>query len=273
MAREIYVSQLSEISVFSAEGEMLRRRALDGAGAICVSGEYLFCAVDEGRAILRLNRNTLMPEAAFGGGPGVTQLLASADGGRLYALCAEADSVLLINARSGAPMVLCRSGCNPQQMMLYGASLVVSGGESGHVHLLDAQSLEVRGNLAMPGPVYSAWMGGGMIHALCMTQTLDALLVTDSMGGRVQLPLEGMPGRLLRRGGELLVSVSGRICAVSPEDARLRTSYTAPGRAAALLLSGSTLCFVDMLSERIFIRVGEGMWKLLCAGVKDAVVG
>lgn len=79
-------------------------------------------------------------------------MLISPDGERLMILCAEADSVLLLDAVCGAPMVLARAGVNPQHMSLdeSGEVLAVAAGESGEVLLLSARSLALLRRLPMP---------------------------------------------------------------------------------------------------------------------------
>ena len=272
MAQEIYVAHRGGIGVYSMEGEKLRAAALEEAGALCISGAHIFCAVEEGRAILRLNRHTLTPEAVFAGGPGVSQLMVSADGRLLYALCAEADSVLMLDAVSGMPMIVCRAGCNPQQMALRGDMLAIAGGESGCVHLLDAHMLEQRGCLSMPGPVYSVDMDEYAVYALCLTPSLDALLVTQAQERRVQIAMEGMPGRVLRLEERLLVSVHRWLYDVSTDGGCILHACAAPGRAAALLSAEGKLFSVDALGECLLIRGRDGAWRLLCTGVKGAAI-
>ncbi|MBR5560234.1 MAG: hypothetical protein IKU73_02360 [Clostridia bacterium] len=272
MAQEIYVAHRGGIGVYSMAGEKLRAAPLAGAGALCVSGAHIFCAAEEERAILRLNRHTLTPEAVFSGGPGVSQLMTSADGRWLYALCAEADSVLMLDAVSGMPMIVCRVGCNPQQMALRGDMLAIAGGESGCVHLLDAHTLDQRGCLPMPGPVYSVDMDECAVYALCMTPALDALLVTQTPERSTRIAIEGMPGRMLRLEERLLVSAHMRLYDVGLDGGCILRACAAPGRAAGLIAAEGKLFFVDMLGERLLLGDGVGAWRLLCTEVKDAVV-
>lgn len=272
MAQEIYVAYRGGIGVYSMAGEKLRAAALEGAGALCISSTHIFCAVEEGRVILRLNRHTLTPEAVFVGGPGVSQLMASADGKQLYALCNEADSVLMLDAVSGMPMIVCRAGCNPQQMALRGDMLAIAGGESGCVYLLDAHTLEQRGCLSMPGPVYSVDMDEYAVYALCLTPSLDSLLVTQARERCMQIAMEGMPGCVLRLEERLLVSVHRHLYDVRTDGSRILHACAAPGRAVGVMAAERTLLFVDALDERLLISDVEGAWRLLCTGVKDAAI-
>lgn len=273
MERELFVSTGDGICVCALSGEIRRQAALGDAGALCASGVHLLCACGYGREIFRLDRRTLMPQAVYPGGPGVCDLCLSQDGMRLYALCGEADGVMMLDARSGQPMIVSRVGCAPRQMALEGGTLAIAGGESGFVHLLSAQTLEAEGCISMPGPVYSAAIGGGRVHALCLTQTLDALLVTALPGGgRRTLALHGMPGCLLLQGERLLAATQRRLYAVSVDGGCILGQGAAPGCVHRLLGETGGLYACEMLGERLFACAG-GRWRALHAGVRDATIG
>lgn len=55
------------------------------------------------------------------------------EAGRLYALCADADSLLMLDAVSGAPMMVNRVGVNPSAMALdeTGTLLAVAAENAG----------------------------------------------------------------------------------------------------------------------------------------------
>lgn len=105
---------------------------------LCAWGETVFCASGWGDVIWRLDAERMILTGLFAGGPGMRRLLLSPDGERLYALCTEADSVLLLDAVSGAPLILNRAGLNPQNITLdeTGDTLAAAAGESGDVLLL-----------------------------------------------------------------------------------------------------------------------------------------
>lgn len=273
MERELFVSTGGGICALS--GGIRRQAALEDAGALCAGREHLLCACGCGREIFRLDRRTLMPQAVYPGGPGVCDLCLSQDGTRLYALCGDADSVMMLDARSGQMLIVCRVGCAPRRMALEGGTLAVAGGESGFVHLLSARTLEAEGRVSMPGPVYSAAIGRGRVYALCLTQTLDSLLVTALPGGgRRTLALRGMPGCLLLREEALLAATQRRLYAVSADGGRILWQGAAPGRAHRLLGEAGRLLACEQLGERLFAceRPG-GRWHALHTGVRDAAIG
>ena len=275
MERELFVSTGGGIRVCALSGEVRRQAALEGAGALCAAKEHLLCACGCGREIFRLDRWALMPQAVYPGGPGVCELRLSRDGTHLLVLCGDADSVMMLDARSGRPLVVSRVGCNPRQMALDGDTLAIAGGESGCVHLICARTLEAQGCLSMPGPVYSAAIGRGRVHALCLTQTLDSLLVTVLPGGgRRTLALLGMPGCLLLREEMLLAATQRRLYAVTADGGRILWQSVAPGRAHRLLGEAGQLFACELLGERLFASTRPGgRWRMLHAGVRDAAIG
>lgn len=275
MERELFVSTGDGICVCALSGEIRRQAALADAGALCVSGAHLLCACGRGRELLRLDRRTLMPQAVYPGGPGICDLCLSPDGSRLYALCGEADSVMMLDARSGQPLIVSRVGCAPRQMALRGGTLAVAGGESGFVHLLSARTLMAEGCVSMPGPVYGAALAQGRVHALCLTQTLDALLVTALPGGgRRTLALRGMPGCLLAQGERLLAATQRRLYAVSADGGCILEQGAAPGCVHRLLGEAGVLFACDALGERLFACTAPGgRWRALHAGVRDTAIG
>lgn len=244
---------------------------LHHAGALCAGPGEIFCADDAERMIWRLDRR-LRPTALFAGGPGIIQMILN--GQRLLALCAEADSVLSLDARSGELLFVARVGLNPCGMALDETAgvLAVAGGESGEAVLLDASSLEMMRRLPMPGPVCSVALGGGMLHALCLTETLSSCLVCVAGSGVAgSLLLSGMPGVLMRTDGMLLAAVQDTLYRLSDDGLRMNARCTAPGRAGDLLACSGRLLLRDMLSETLWAYMPSGnRWIRLCAGVRGA---
>ena len=106
MEERMIVSGGDEVRVFAPpKREPQEQIRLEGAGALCVSHGTVFCASDWGDTVWRLDAERLVPTGLFAGGPGMKRILSSPDGTRLLLLCAEADSVLLLDAGCG----VCRS--------------------------------------------------------------------------------------------------------------------------------------------------------------------
>ena len=236
-----------------------KRVQLEHVGALCISGEHVFCACDD--VIWKLNRRNLIPHGLFAGGPGVNSLLCSGDGSRLYALCSDADSVLMLSGRTGELMLVNRTGLNPRQMALDGDTLAVAGGESGYVFLLCAKTLNVIKALPMPGPVYSVALEMGWVFALCLLPSLSTVLTAVRKDGEQNnLLLTGMPGRLLRDEHVLLAQTEGMLFTVSKDGGRILKRQPAPGRASWMWDMQDRLLMVDEYSESLFL-LGRSGWR------------
>lgn len=273
MEERMIVSGGDEVRVFAPpKREPQEQIRLEGAGALCVSHGAVFCASDWGDTVWRLDAERLVPTGLFAGGPGMKRILPSPDGTRLLLLCAEADSVLLLDAGCGLPLVLARAGLNPQNIALdeTGDVLAVAAGESGEVLLMSARSLTLLRRMSMPGMVFDVTLCGGTVHALCLNDALDATLVTvPQIGARQILPLPGMPGRVTADGGRLLCATEGFLHAVSRDGMRLLHTEHAPGRAGGCQRYAGAMLLCDALSERIFARSSGGCWKLFCGCARD----
>ncbi len=253
-----------------------RRVPLPGAGALCAAEGAVFCA-GEGSMIWRLDDRTLMPQGLFAGGPGMGQLLAQRT--RLYALCADADGVLLLSAQSGAPQVFARAGVGPTGMAMADDVLAVAGGMQGSVLLLDRRTLEARGEIAMPGPVMAAALGEGAVYALCLTETLESLLVRARAGTRQSVHLPGMPGALCLHRDQLLAATQGFLYVVDARSLHVRRAQSAPGRADRLEQAGKALLMHDVLREQLYRmergrihNMGAAVGFCVCGGGESAIL-
>ncbi len=273
MKRHIVVSGGDELRSFALPMDSeIRHIRLDGAGALCAWGKTVFCASDWGDVIWRLDAKRLIPTGLFAGGPGMRRLLISPGGERLYALCAEADSVLLLDAASGAPLIVNRAGLNPQNITLdeTGDTLAVATGESGDVLLLHAHTLSLLARLPMPGMVYDVRLRKGSVHALCLNEAMASTLVTvQSCGVRQTLRLDGMPGVLAMCGETLLCATEGYLYVVSADGSRVLRTEKAAGRADRMIFEKEAWLLCDSLTENMVMRDCGGRWRLVCPNVRD----
>ena len=273
MEERMIVSGGDEVRVFAPpKREPQEQIRLEGAGALCVSHGAVFCASDWGDTVWRLDAERLVPTGLFAGGAGDEANPAVAGWNAPLLLCAEADSVLLLDAGCGLPLVLARAGLNPQNIALdeTGDVLAVAAGESGEVLLMSARSLTLLRRMSMPGMVFDVTLCGGTVHALCLNDALDATLVTvPQIGARQILPLPGMPGRVTADGGRLLCATEGFARGFARRHAAFCIRSTRPdGRAAA---SGTqALCFFATRSANgFFARSSGGCWNLFCGCARD----
>ena len=264
LSESLYVSTPDGVAHISLRGEVLGHAQLAGAGALCVGEKSLFCADDSG-VIWRLSRKSLLPESVMGGGPGICDLCLSRNESRLYALLGEADSVLMIDGQTGRPLLVNRCGCNPSQILLCGDLLAAAGGESGKVHLYDADTLVCRNEISMPGPVCAVALAGSRLYALCLTPQLSTLLVAMEGERKQLLNLEGMPGALLIHGKYLYAATQGLFHVFDLESLRLMKKIPAAGRPSQMVSAGQCVIAYDPLSQRVYaMREGES-WKMICA--------
>ena len=270
------VSGSQGLRVFGQPDEKREKQvSLPDAGPLCAAAGQIYCACRKDDLIWRLDGKTFAPSALFAGGPGVCQLLE--DGGKLFALCADADSLLMLDASSGAPLIINRAGVCPRSMALDAKNgvLAVAGGGCGETLLLSVSTLEVIRRLPMPGMAFAAALQNGTVYSLVLTDTLDALLVTVPPSGvRQTLPLEGMPGLLLCRPHALLCACTGCLYIVSLDGTRILAERRVPGRPGRALISGGELLLLDPLSESVYdLNLAGGHWRLFCRDAQDMIEG
>ena len=274
MGETVVVSGGGELRELSLpRGQVVRRMALEGAGALCAGGGSLFAASRWGEVIWRLDARLLVPTGLFAGGPGICRLMLSHSGERLYALCGEADSLIMLDARSGAPLLLNRVGVSPCAMALdeTGRCIAVAGGGCGEVIVLDAQSLRTERRLSTCGMVFGTALRAGRIYALSLDETMNsAVTAFDAVGVRAVRALPGMPGALAWNGGSLMAATHAGIFMLSPDMLRVRSVFDAAGRAGRLLETGAGLAMIDQWSESLLLRQA-GRWRLLGEQVSDAI--
>lgn len=270
MTKRIIVSGSDKLMEFGyPEKTSARQIRLDGAGTLCASAEKIFCAC--GNVIWQLDSSMLVPTALFAGGPGINRMHIFENS--LIALCAEADSVLLMDAASGTPLVVNRVGLYPRDMALDETAgvLAVAGGETGEAVLLSARSLHVLQRLPMPGMVYAVALKAGMVHALCLNDTLDTTLVTVFPGGiRQSLALLGMPGMIRCRKEDILCATEGYLYTVSRDGMRILSYIKSAGRPARMIQLEGDYLILDPLAEAVYaLSMPGGCWRLMCSGAKD----
>lgn len=277
MGERIIVSGGGELrEMIPGERRVCRRVQLEGAGALLTAGGNLFAACDRGNVIWRMDGRTLAPGALFSGGPGVCQMLASRDGERLYALCGEADSLLALSARSGAPLLLNRVGVCPCAMAMddVGETIAVAGGACGEVVLLRADTLCVTRRLQTAGVVFSALIAGNLVFALSLTESMNTELNVFRGAQAAQvIPLPGMPGALAKFGGRIAAATHEQIALLSEDGSRVVQRWPAQGRAGRMIPCSAGLLTVDTWTETLFLQTALGGRAVcLAAQARDAAL-
>ena len=269
---KLYVSTGRSVEQVSWDAIVLGSAPLDGAGALCAGKEAIFCA-DASGTIWRLNQKTMMPESVFFGGPGICDLCLSADENKLYALLADADSVVMLDSHSGRPLLLNRCGCNPSGLLSGRDVLAAAGGESGCVHLYDADTLICTKEISMPGPVQAIAFDDRTLYALCLTAQLDTLLVKVSEVERKMLRLDGMPGSLCVHEGWLYAATQGLLYVFDGKTLCLQRRSRVPGRPSRMIAGYNKIIMHDPLSGNLCALHANGRWQILAADVKSFCEG
>lgn len=278
MERRIIVSGGGGLRVFSLpDGLLLRHIPIAGAGALACGGGAVYCSCGREGAVLRLDERTLEPQTSFFAGPGICGLMRR--GRRLYALCGEGDGVLMLDAHSGNPLIFARAGLSPMQLTADdGGVMLIAGGEDNRVIRLCPDTLNVLSLDPMPGPVYGAAGCGGRRYALCLSEELDALLVTaEEDGTRRILPLAGLPGALAydRASDMLLAAVRGGVYAIASDGGNTAGFYPVPGYVGGggsrLICCGGYTLLLDAATERLWMLF-SGRRCLLCGEAVDAAL-
>lgn len=199
MGERIIVSGGEKLRTFGLPGILPGKETpLPGSGALCAGQGSVYAASDGESAIYRLDANTLLPCGVYAGGPGMRALCLSADGERLFALLSDADSVLMLCARTGAPMMLARVGVCPQNMRLSGEGerLVIAGGRDGCVHILCSRTLRLLARYRAEGFCADASVRDGRIRALRLRGERGAAPGKLIAGDGVTLLLDRLTDRL-----------------------------------------------------------------------------
>lgn len=277
MVERIVVSGRGRLSAYACPpGKPLSSCALAGAGALCASEDALFAACGREGVIWRLDKRTRMPTGMFAGGPGIAQLMLAQDGKRLYALCSEADSLLMLSTRTGMPMVLNRVGVNPCGMALdaRGDTIAVAGGGCGEVLLLSAQSLRLTGRLPVQGMAFSVVIAADTVYALSLTETMDSMLTAFFSGGmKREMKLAGMPGVLAALPEGVVAATHRAVYVVSRDACKVLRTMDAPGRAGKLYVLPEGMMMTDIWSDSLYWRgKGDARWYRVAEGVSDVLV-
>ena len=264
------VSGGDEIRELAAEGRRIR---LEGAGALLPACGQLYAASSWANMIWRLDPGTLVPTGLFAGGPGVRKMLASCDGKRLYVLCEEADSLLMLDAQDGSPLFINRAGVSPQSMALdeTGSVMAVAGGASGEMILMDGETLNVTARYDTHGMVMDVLLWGKRAYALSLDETLNTLFcIFDPCGRQCMIRLPGMPGALAVLGGQVAAATHEGLFFLGCDGARVTGRAWVPGRAGRLFETADGVVMRDIWNDTLLLRENNSRWTRLAEGVADA---
>jgi len=275
MGERIVVSGGGLLRVFAMpQGTLKQSVQLAGSGALCSGPGAVFCACGRDGTVFRLDARTLTPRALFAGGPGICGMAYAA--GRLYTLCGEGDGVLMIDGETGSPLVFARAGLSPVGIAAADdGALVIVGGEGSDITRLCPDTLHRLSRESMPWPVVGAAAHAGRQYALCMSDTLDAVLI--AAGSRRMRRFSGMPGALAYDAGSgcLLAAVQGGLYAVDPASMHPAGFLPLPGcmggMGSRVICCGGCVLFLDASSGMLW-ALQPGRRLLICRDAADAAL-
>ena len=271
MKTRLIVSGGDEIRELAAEGRRIR---LEGAGALLSACGQLYAASSWASMIWRLDPGTLVPTGLFAGGPGVRQMMTSCDGKRLYVLCEEADSVLMLDAQDGSPLYINRAGVNPQAMAMdeTGRIMAVAGGASGEIMLMDSETLNVTARYDTRGMAFAVLLWGNRVYALSLDETLNTMFSAFGPGGwRNMIRLPGMPGTLSVLGGQIAAATHEGVFFLGRDGTHVTGRTGVQGRAGRLFETADGVVMRDIWTDTLLISENNRRWIRLAEGVADAV--
>ena len=142
--------------------------------ALCHRGELLV-ASDRQREVYRLTRGGLAQARSFPAPPGMVAMLLSPCGRQLYQLGGECDSVHMRGMEKGELIRVCPAGVYPRDMRLdsTGRYLLIAGGASGELILMDARELRALCSIELGGAVCAADFTPGGAMALVTRENGD----------------------------------------------------------------------------------------------------
>ena len=272
MLGNMLVSGGARLGILSLEqGQMMKETPMESCVAVCMGGKCVFAAEAKERAVYRFDENLLL-SGVYAGGPGMRDLSVSRDGERLYLLLGDADSVMMLGAADGSPMLLARAGVNPRNMRLdrHENSVVIAGGKDGSALLLCPYTLRLQHAVREEGICVDALLYRGVLCMLHMTGTMNSRLVLRrEKGSRRVFQLSGMPGSLCASGNELLVSAGRALYFFDAQAMCMKKKIEAAVNEGKLLATGSRLFLLSSVEENLYALHADG-WKLLCRNVRCA---
>ncbi|GHU67175.1 hypothetical protein FACS1894184_06550 [Clostridia bacterium] len=230
-------------------------------GCLYARGDFLYCAVMSGGSepsILRLNISDLEADREYAAGADVERLLLSYDGTRLYALLSGADTVLMMDAVSGEWLMSAPVGMSPRDMRLdrSGKRLVIAGGASSSVLVLDAESLETQAEYPVDGTAVGAFFAADGLVTLTESTDYEPFsvvgIVPEHHGGYEPVwELPGMPSSLAMGMNGLLVGHLNTITLLNLQHRETRWRMIVQGLPDNITPIGRLACYMDKLTGRV----------------------
>ena len=229
--------------------------------APCPAAAQFFCACKKRGVVQRFNLSETgwREEAEFYVPPGLECMQASPDGGWLYLLSGEADSLHAVAAETGELMYGNAAGVYPRSVHVHpsGKMVAVAGCAAGEVLLFQAPSLNLFRRIPVPGIACQAVFVDGGLAVLCaveddQVQTMLAFIPGNRSRVEEVAMLPGLPGALQPLpDGSVLASSQGTLMKVSLKQKAVvwrSDNYGLPG---ALSVWGEEVLVSDQLLGKV----------------------
>lgn len=229
--------------------------------APCPGGHSFFCACKKRGVVQRFSPSgdSWAAEAEFSAPPGLECMQSSPDGGKLYLLSGEADSLLTVSATTGEMLYGNAAGVYPRSVQVdaTGTLCAVAGGAAGEILLYQTPSLKLVRSITVPGIACQAVFCSNGLAILCAIENGEVDTVLGFVGpSRKTMEevyrLPGLPGALAALpDGTLLVGSVGSLARISlhPKKAVWRSSSF--GLPSTLSVLGNEVLVSDPLLGRV----------------------
>ncbi len=231
--------------------------------APCPAMTKLFCACKKRDVVQRFIywEGDWKAEGEFPAPPGLECMQSSPDGGWLYLLSGEADSLHTVAAATGELLYGNAAGVYPRSVQVHptGKLVAVAGGAAGEVLLFQAPSLNLYRRISVPGIACQAAFVEGGLAVLCAVEDGEVQTLLGFIAGNrsimeevVMLP--GLPGALQTLpDGTVLAGSVGTLAKASLRQKAVVWRSDSFGLPGTLSVRGDEVLVSDPLSGRVIL--------------------
>ncbi len=254
-----------ELGLFFWSREDFRRVecALSCPHAPCPAGPQFFCACKKKDVVQRFLYwdGAWKAEGEFPAPPGLECMQASPEGGWLYLLSGEADSLHTIAAATGELVYGNAAGVYPRSVRVHpnGKLLAVAGGAAGEVILFQAPTLKLYRRISVPGIACQTVFAEGGLAVLCAVEDGEVQTLLGFVGGsrtlmEEVLMLPGLPGTLTALpDGTVLAGSVGTLAQVSLRQRKVVWRSDGFGLPGTLSVRGEQVLVSDPLPGQVVL--------------------
>ncbi len=252
-----------ELGLFLWSRDNFRRVpcALTWPHAPCPAGAQFFCACKKRSVVQRFAHweGDWKAEGEFPAPPGLECMQPSPEGGWLYLLSGEADSLHTVALATGELLYGNDAGVYPRSVQVHptGKLVAVAGGAAGEVLLFHAPTLNLFRRIPVPGIACQAVFVEGGLAVLCAVEDGEVQTMLGFVAGNRSvmeevLSLPGLPGALQPMpDGTVLAGSVGMLAQVSLRQKKAVWRSDSFGLPGTLSIRGEELLVSDPLMGRV----------------------